>query len=106
MWTKPQYTEMRLGFEVTLYINNRQATPSGMMNKKAADAAFFYLQYGVVELGFICSPPLFLFAAIANEFVVVSACSCWLSYCGLALSTTEVLGTNPAACLISSVEIS
>ncbi|AUI84625.1 pyrroloquinoline quinone precursor peptide PqqA [Alteromonas macleodii] len=23
MWTKPQYTEMRLGFEVTLYINNR-----------------------------------------------------------------------------------
>ncbi|AYA66609.1 MULTISPECIES: pyrroloquinoline quinone precursor peptide PqqA [Alteromonas] len=23
MWTKPQYTEMRLGFEVTLYIKNR-----------------------------------------------------------------------------------
>ncbi|CAM4405098.1 pyrroloquinoline quinone precursor peptide PqqA [Alteromonas sp. KS69] len=23
MWTKPQYTEMRLGFEVTLYISNR-----------------------------------------------------------------------------------
>ncbi|MBR9792138.1 MAG: pyrroloquinoline quinone precursor peptide PqqA [Gammaproteobacteria bacterium] len=23
MWIKPQYTEMRLGFEVTLYISNR-----------------------------------------------------------------------------------
>ncbi|MCP3862637.1 MAG: pyrroloquinoline quinone precursor peptide PqqA [Aestuariibacter sp.] len=23
MWTKPLYTEMRLGFEVTLYISNR-----------------------------------------------------------------------------------
>ncbi|MDG1122545.1 MAG: pyrroloquinoline quinone precursor peptide PqqA [Glaciecola sp.] len=23
MWTKPQYNEMRLGFEVTLYISNR-----------------------------------------------------------------------------------
>ncbi|MBE1287327.1 pyrroloquinoline quinone precursor peptide PqqA [Alteromonas sp. LMIT006] len=23
MWTKPEYTEMRLGFEVTLYISNR-----------------------------------------------------------------------------------
>ncbi|HBY41699.1 MAG TPA: pyrroloquinoline quinone precursor peptide PqqA [Alteromonas sp.] len=23
MWTKPQYIEMRLGFEVTLYISNR-----------------------------------------------------------------------------------
>ncbi|MEG3766353.1 pyrroloquinoline quinone precursor peptide PqqA [Alteromonas sp. 14N.309.X.WAT.G.H12] len=23
MWTKPQYSEMRLGFEVTLYIKNR-----------------------------------------------------------------------------------
>ncbi|UTP73858.1 pyrroloquinoline quinone precursor peptide PqqA [Alteromonas sp. LMIT006] len=23
MWTKPEYHEMRLGFEVTLYISNR-----------------------------------------------------------------------------------
>ncbi|NRA72333.1 MAG: pyrroloquinoline quinone precursor peptide PqqA [Gammaproteobacteria bacterium] len=23
MWTKPKYEEMRLGFEVTLYISNR-----------------------------------------------------------------------------------
>ncbi|MEP7367907.1 MAG: pyrroloquinoline quinone precursor peptide PqqA [Acidobacteriota bacterium] len=23
MWTKPQYTEMRFGFEVTMYIANR-----------------------------------------------------------------------------------
>ncbi|PHR81245.1 MAG: pyrroloquinoline quinone precursor peptide PqqA [Colwellia sp.] len=23
MWTKPKFEEMRLGFEVTLYINNR-----------------------------------------------------------------------------------
>ncbi|MBV7298913.1 pyrroloquinoline quinone precursor peptide PqqA [Enterovibrio sp. NIFS-20-8] len=23
MWKKPSYTEMRLGFEVTLYISNR-----------------------------------------------------------------------------------
>ncbi|MBU2979260.1 pyrroloquinoline quinone precursor peptide PqqA [Alteromonas sp. C1M14] len=23
MWTKPEYSEMRLGFEVTLYIKNR-----------------------------------------------------------------------------------
>ncbi|WP_412971059.1 pyrroloquinoline quinone precursor peptide PqqA [Glaciecola sp. MF2-115] len=23
MWKKPEYQEMRLGFEVTLYINNR-----------------------------------------------------------------------------------
>ncbi|WP_333843796.1 pyrroloquinoline quinone precursor peptide PqqA [Pelomicrobium sp.] len=23
MWTKPQFTEMRFGFEVTLYIANR-----------------------------------------------------------------------------------
>ncbi|MBE1287337.1 MAG: pyrroloquinoline quinone precursor peptide PqqA [Alteromonadaceae bacterium] len=23
MWTKPEYLEMRLGFEVTLYISNR-----------------------------------------------------------------------------------
>jgi len=23
MWTKPEYTEMRFGFEVTMYIANR-----------------------------------------------------------------------------------
>jgi len=23
MWTKPEYTEMRLGFEVTMYVFNR-----------------------------------------------------------------------------------
>ncbi|MBM3393900.1 MAG: pyrroloquinoline quinone precursor peptide PqqA [Betaproteobacteria bacterium] len=23
MWTKPEYTEMRFGFEVTMYIYNR-----------------------------------------------------------------------------------
>ncbi|HSP57704.1 MAG: pyrroloquinoline quinone precursor peptide PqqA [Halomonas sp.] len=23
MWTKPAYTDLRLGFEVTLYISNR-----------------------------------------------------------------------------------
>ncbi|KAA0009694.1 MULTISPECIES: pyrroloquinoline quinone precursor peptide PqqA [Halomonadaceae] len=23
MWTKPTYTDLRLGFEVTLYISNR-----------------------------------------------------------------------------------
>ncbi|MFN9391575.1 MAG: pyrroloquinoline quinone precursor peptide PqqA [Betaproteobacteria bacterium] len=23
MWTKPEYTEMRVGFEVTMYIANR-----------------------------------------------------------------------------------
>ncbi|WP_083839481.1 pyrroloquinoline quinone precursor peptide PqqA [Methylophaga frappieri] len=23
MWTKPEYSDMRFGFEVTMYINNR-----------------------------------------------------------------------------------
>jgi coenzyme PQQ precursor peptide PqqA len=29
MWTKPEYTEMRFGFEVTMYIANRSSRSVG-----------------------------------------------------------------------------
>ena len=30
MWSKPEYTEMRFGFEVTMYIANRKLTALGL----------------------------------------------------------------------------
>ena len=40
MWTTPQATEMRFGFEVTMYVMNKEFFYS---KKKEGFALFFYL---------------------------------------------------------------
>ena len=54
MWTKPAYTEMRFGFEVTMYVMNKQITCTDFQKHKIANnplrRVFLYFFKKVVDI--------------------------------------------------------